>query len=270
MFKKLLRLALAVSMTIVLVAATGQATNQMLSEQDLVDNVNASNLKWSGSAIGGSTKMVTYSEFTTYIQNNGSCGGSSNELMPYSAMTACRILTQTYSPILANASFQSSCASWTLSSITCVSNSSQDTGDTYEVVYNTTTSQAVGTAAQNFTTSGTPTSQTLSFYYRGTVAAANGDHVNCSPAAGSVGVSVKVNNTTFTPTLTLDGAWHQYSTTMSAMVSGSNTFTVTLSGVSTENQTSTYNSQLQEYQCNAPTWTTNNIHFDNAVLTGTW
>lgn len=102
MFKKLLRLALAVSMTIVLVAATGQATNQMLSEQDLVDNVNASNLKWSGSAIAGSTKMVTYSEFTTYISNNGSCGGSSNQLMPYSAMTACRVLASAHSVTIAS------------------------------------------------------------------------------------------------------------------------------------------------------------------------
>lgn len=97
-------------MTIVLVAATGQVTNQMLSEQDLVDNVNAANLKWSGSAIAGSTKMVTYSEFTTYISNNGACGGSSNQLMPYSAMTACRVLlTQHSTGVAPSASTTYSC-----------------------------------------------------------------------------------------------------------------------------------------------------------------
>lgn len=288
MGKKLLRLVLAALMTVVLVAATGQTSNQMLSEQDLVDNVTAGNLKWSGSAITGTTKMVTYSEFTTYISNNAACGGSSNELMSYSAMTACRVLATVHDPIISNPSFASGNTVWTQAGVSgtglyalapVITNATSEDGDSWYDAFTTSTTLSTceasgtvtceGTSAQTFSTGGTPTSQSLSFYYKGAVNTATGDAVNCSPVTGSASVSMKLNSTTYNPTLTLDGSWHQYSTTTTALVNGSNTITFTFTGTTTVNQPSTFHPSTGLYTCST-TRTSNNINIDNIHVVGTW
>jgi hypothetical protein len=95
MASKYVRLIAAALMTIMLVAATGQSSTQMMSMQDLVDNVGAGVFKWSGAAQAGSATMVNESTFAADILNNGSCLGSGNRLISYSEATACRVLTTT-------------------------------------------------------------------------------------------------------------------------------------------------------------------------------
>jgi hypothetical protein len=251
MIKRLMRVAAVALLTLVLVAATGQTAHQMLSMQDLVDNVAAGNFKWSGSAQTGSTLMVTEGTFVADISNNGSCTGPANRLIAYSEAVLCRVLLSTHTPILLNNTYSGgSFSSWTsdtpIYTAPCASgatavgglNTTDQDGDAGfaqggqagSTLCNSSTPTTIG-ASQVFSTTGTPTSQTFSLWYNGETPTSVGDPVNCvGDTTVAYALTVRMNGTV-EQTLsapTLDGTWHQWTGTMTHMVSGSNTLDISV------------------------------------------
>lgn len=87
---KILRRWVLVPLAILLLAV---ASNQCLTRGYLYSEINTL-FSWSGSAQAGwngSLQNATYSDFDTYIANNGSCGGTSLQLITYGAATSCAV-----------------------------------------------------------------------------------------------------------------------------------------------------------------------------------
>ncbi|HEV7180140.1 MAG TPA: hypothetical protein VGN11_09715 [Candidatus Baltobacteraceae bacterium] len=88
-----MRRALAVGLLLFLLGATGQSANQLLSKQDVIDNVNASVFTWSsGQPAGwaGSNQIVTRADIVSALANNGSCAGSATRALTFSEISACK------------------------------------------------------------------------------------------------------------------------------------------------------------------------------------
>jgi hypothetical protein len=169
-------------------------------------------------------QLATNSDFTTYFKNTGSCPGTGSQILSSSQLQACLVLTSVHTPILANHSFASnSFASWTstntsgctVGSVGSVPAPAEDSdggsagftsGNTGCAVSGTSTTP---TLTQTVSVSGTPTSQTFSFYYNFSAHTAPGDP-GCGPQANGTASNLKliVNGTTVSTTVspTNDGA----------------------------------------------------------------
>jgi hypothetical protein len=92
--KKVQSFLLAVLLVFVATAtASDQSAAQVPSYNTMQSLINAGTFIQSNSACNFTGfQATTVSVFTTCIENNGSCAGASNSLMPYSAMVACRVL----------------------------------------------------------------------------------------------------------------------------------------------------------------------------------
>src|SRR5579864_6084837 len=134
--------ALVAVLAIVLMAV---ASNQAITRGYIYSNI-GSLFTWSGTAQtswNGSNQVANYTDFTTFVKNNGSCvpsGLSGAYVIDYGHATACALNSSVHSPILADASFQGACANWTLVGVsgtglastapTC-SNATDEDGDGY-------------------------------------------------------------------------------------------------------------------------------------------
>lgn len=261
-------------------------TSQVITRGYIYSNIGTL-YTWAGTAQAwsGSLQAATEADFCTFIQNNG-CAGKSNLRDITSVQAAAwAVNSSSHSPILTNNTFSPTCTAWSLAAgasfgvaPTCPTSGDADS-DGYYSLFTTAsgtscdasiTTHCNGTTSQTFSIPGTPTSQTVSLWYKGSVATASGDVTNCNPTTGSVGLSLKINSTTISlPTLTFNNAWHStgnISTT--ALVNGSNTITLSETGQTTMNQTSRIVSGNPV--CNPATYTTNTLGVDEVVLTATY
>lgn len=266
------------------IALLGVASNQCITRGFIYSNI-GSLFSWSGSAQtswNGSAQEATYSDFTTFIKNNASCGGpGSTALIDYSHATGCAVNTSAHTPILANNSFAGdvftswsdtttvyggSCATSTAYNSSATSPQDADGGDAVG------SSGATSTCAtglnvtlgiqQTFTIAGTPTSQSWSFYYKWASVDSTG---TCDISGNSANAVLKLNGTTVSTTAapTDDNAWHQVSGTTTLLVNGSNTLSLTVqlqTGVHYTNQTS----------CLGLTYQAQPFYFDHLTLTATY
>lgn len=211
---------------------------------------------------------------------------TTSQLATFNLVHGCAVTTTVHSPLILNNSFALGNVDWTQAASSgtgilgvapvITNETAQD--DTFDDVMTAssatcsanTTTTCQGTSSQTFTISGTPTSQSLKFYYYVTDVAATGDAVNCSPASGYGSLTVKVNSSTYTLSTVTYNSWTFVSPTgFNALVNGSNTITVTFSGQSTNNQSSRFNLTTQVYNCTS-TWTSNKAKIDDIVLTASW
>lgn len=281
-----MRRALAVAL---LLAVLGIASNQALSRNDVYGLV-GTEFTWASSAPAwsGDHTLVTKSDFSTQVKNNGNCapGASSNYVMVYSDMQACAVNTVPvpHSPILANNTFSGgSFASWTADTVggTCTTGTNfagnsgtdedSDSGFTSATSICFTSGATYGMFGfnQTFNIGGTPTSQSYSFWYQAPYIL-TGDPVNCDQNNGFVtNITLKVNGTTVrTISLpTQDTSWHQVTGTTSLLVSGSNTLdlSVQLSGA----KGSTLRFIGGHYICQTTT-ASQPFYVDNFSLTATY
>lgn len=94
--KKLLPVLLALALTFFPSAARPQSSNEMITYAQMQAFINGAGFIQNNPACNFAGQTVTtYGTFTTCIENNGACGGSSTELMPFGAMLSCRVLTST-------------------------------------------------------------------------------------------------------------------------------------------------------------------------------
>lgn len=263
----------------------GVASNQCITRGYIYSQIGTL-FSWSGSSQSswnGSNQVATVSDFTTFIQNNGACTGPSTTLITYGQATACATNSSgaTHTPILANNSFAGgSFASWSSANVGgctgALFNSTSGPDEDGNLGYANATSfscaatPAQVTLVQSFSTGGAPTSQTYSFWYRGTQAV-SGDSA-CTQAFGSASVLVKIGATTIATvsSAVLDGTWHQVSGTMSAMASGANTFTLTATLAGAHGQYSRYNAKIQDYVCTQANYSPQALQVDDFVLSGVW
>jgi hypothetical protein len=255
--------------------------NQAISRGFIYANANGAGsalYTWSGSAPSwnGSIVAASISDFTTYVRNNGSCGTPSGALITYAQSTTCAVNSITHSPILTNNTFTGgSFVSWSSSNTgACGGNpfvgqntSDEDNDNGYALASSLgcTSTAAVITLVQTFTISGTPTSQTYSFWYKA-AQSSFGDPTNCTQGYGGASLALKVNSTIIaTPSLTLDGAWHQISGMTTALVNGSNSLTVTATLSAASGQSSTYIPKYGIYRCVSGS-AAQPIAVDNVVL----
>ena len=250
----LLKGVLAAALTLSLFSVAGAtSSNQVITRGFIYANI-GSLFTWSGSAQTswfGSSQAATYNDFETYVKNSGSCGGSAKMLISYGAATGCAVNTSTHSPIVSCASFSSGCFSpWINNGVpgddqpnACVatagnhdfqnsSGGSQD-GDGYSA------GAAVGTGStnggcvdqfelyQSFSVSGTPTSQSYSFW----VDWSNAQSAGFCKTAGSATVYAKLNGTVIVSNVSAGAAstWNQFSGSTSALVNGTNTLEIVVS-----------------------------------------
>jgi hypothetical protein len=187
------------------------------------------------------------------------------------------------SPILANNTFSGgSFTSWsdTTPSYTgaCTTsngfagvNATDEDGDTGYVTGSTTASTAcsAGTATigltQSFTINGTPTSQSYSFWYYITPAIYNGGSCTGDTPGSYSNLKLVINGTTVSTTASPTGnsAWHQVSGTTTALVSGSNTLTLSITLSS-----SAWRS-IQASCTGTEDFASQSANIDNVVLTAT-
>lgn len=278
--RRALRRLFALGAAIVLL---GTASNQALTRGFIYTNIGTL-FTWSGTAQAwsGSAQEATYTDFTTFIKNNAACGApGAAALIDYSHATACAVNTSVNTPILANHSFAGdvftswsdtttvyggSCATSTAYNSSAASPQDADGGDAVGSSGVTSTC-ATGLNVtlglqQTFTISGTPTSQSWSFYYKWAHVDTTG---TCDIQGASANAVLKLNGTTVSTTAapTDDNAWHQVSGTTTLLVNGSNTLSLTVqlqSGVHYTNQTS----------CLTPTYQAQPFYFDNIALTATY
>lgn len=270
---------LAASLAFLLLAVS---SNQVLTRGYIFSNIGTL-FTWSGTAQAwsGSLQNATEGDFCTWVKNNGCAGESALRDITSSQATSWAVNSSVHSPILANASFQSTCGSWTFAGVsgtglfavapTCATSGDADSDGFYSLFTTSGSSCASsatceGTTAQTVNIAGTPTSQTISFFYKGQIVQATGDSTNCSPQTGTVGLTLKVNSTTITlPTLTKDNTWRSSGNlSITALVNGSNTITFTQSGTATQNQ------NFVTSHCAAFTYSNNTIGVDEVVLTATY
>lgn len=267
---------------LLILALLGLNSNQAVTRGFFFSNIGSS-FSWSGSAQAawsGSTRAATCSDYTTFIHNDGTACSPSNALVQFGFATAHAVNSNpTHTPIVANNTFASGLTPWTSANLSACSGAlfsqnnspGEDPGNGYASSNSLgcTATAAQVTLVQAFTTGGAPTSQTYSFYYNAPIAS-SGDPA-CDQEFGSASLAVKVNSTTLTTiAITPDGAWHQVSGTMSAMVSGSNTltFTATLSGA--RGETNRYNARTLSYACAVANTNPQVLQIDNVVLSGVW
>jgi hypothetical protein len=236
---------LAIALAVVLIASTGQTSNQALSHQDVIDNVAAGNLIWISGQPGGwsgSNQLTTRAEFVANVKNSGSCPGSSAQILAYGDMVSCRVLTSVHTPILANYTFAAgSFSSWSASGSGCttgttalhgVNATGQDgtgyaAGDSGTTCNDNTGTFATLKASQTFTIVGTPTTQSFSFWYLANLTT-QGD-ARCGVDSSSVqAIRLTVNGTTVLTDSapTVNSTWIHETGTTSGLVSGSNTVTI--------------------------------------------
>jgi hypothetical protein len=263
----------------------GVASNQCITRGYIYSQIGTL-FSWSGSSQSswnGSNQVATVSDFTTFVQNNGACTGPSTTLITYGQATACATNSSaaTHTPILANNSFAGgSFVSWSSANVgSCTGalfsslNGGDEDGDggfANASSLGCTTTAAQVTLVQSFSTGGAPTSQTYSFWYKG-AQATSGDS-SCTLQTGSASFVLKIGSTAIATVAspTLDGAWHQVTGTMSAMVSGSNTLTLTATLQGARGQYNRYNPKIQGYICTFAGTAIQQIQVDNFVLSGVW
>lgn len=265
-----------IALTVVF-ATLAIASDQIVTRGYIFSNI-GSGFTWSGSAQSWSGSSVTLScgDWNTYVKNDGTACPASKTVL-YAFASAHAVNQTTHSPILANNTFFGGGFSpWSSTnggscsgSLFAGQNAADQDGDNglvYASSGTCTTGNSV-TLTQTFSISGTPTVQTFSFWYNGP-SVASGDPNNCTQGTGSVGLTVTVNGTTVaTPTLTLDGNWHQVTGTMSALTTGSNTLTFTAALLAAAGTYSRYNPKTQQLVCN--TYTTKvaqTLSLDDIVL----
>lgn len=267
----------------------GVASNQVITRGYIYSNIGTL-YTWSGAAPAwsGSLQNATEGDFCTNVQNNGCAGESALRGITSSQAAAWAVNSTAHSPILANNTFSPTCTSWTLAGVsgtglfadapTCPTSGDQG-GDGYYSLFSTAISSSCsadgtttckGTTSQTVSIAGTPTSQTVSFYYKGIAHTATGDGVNCNPTTGSVTLALAVNGTSITlPTLTLDDTWRSSGNlSITSLVNGSNTITFTTTGKTTFNQGSHLSGG--NTLCNVGTYTQNTMGIDTVVLTATY
>lgn len=267
---------------LLVIGLLGLSSNQAVTRGYFYSNIGTT-FAWSGSAQSewsGSTQAATCSDYSTYIRNDGTACTPSNSLVTYGFATSHAVVSNIHTPILSANTFAGgafypwtsanagSCAGGPFSA-TASTDEDGDNGYAVGSSSGCVATPAQVTLAQTFTTGGAPTSQSYSFYYKAKQAVSGS--ASCTLATGTASLSVKIGSTTIaTPTLTLDGAWHQVSGTTTAMVSGSNTltFTATLAGANGQKQF--YSTQIKNYVCRNAGIAPQTLQIDNVVLTGTW
>jgi hypothetical protein len=282
----------------VLVAYTGLTTwptgSQSLAHGDIAALVGAGQLIWSSNPGWATTdgQNATFNEFETYVKNNGSCGGVSNQIIDSAQAQACRVLTAVHTPILTNNTFAGSFSAWSSSyangatactmAVPTAFNYNSGTGeDGAGYASATSGTNTPGTSAnqcytthtlsQTFSISGSPTSQSYSFWYESPSVGGGGDSSNCSPAYGSATITFKINSTVVqNGSAQLGTAWHQLSGTTTALVNGSNTVTLTVVLNEGVNQSSHFNSTTQIYTCLAGSAVNATFDVDNFALAATY
>jgi hypothetical protein len=117
---------------------------------------------------------------------------------------------------------------------------------------------------QSFTINGTPTSQSYSFWYYITPATYNGGSCTGDTPSSVSNLTLVINGTTVSTTAapTVNSAWHQVSGTTTALVSGSNTLTLTITLSSSKYATN-------QSTCIGTTYQSQSANIDNVVLTAT-
>lgn len=266
------------------IALLGINSNQAVTRGYFFSNIGAG-FSWSGSAQAGwssSIQAATCSDYTTFIRNDGTACTPSTALVQFGFATAHAVNNTIHSPIVANNAFGSGVLSpWTSTNtggctgaLFSISSSGDENGDGYAAQASSlgcTATAAVVTLAQSFTTGGLPTTQTYSLWYKAP-RATSGDPANCSQVVGTATLAVQVNSTTIATTaLTTDGLWHQLTGSLSALVSGANTMTLTATMNGARGSYQKYNPKLQDYVCtNVASATAQSVQVDNVVLSGIW
>lgn len=237
---------------------------------------------WSGSAQSWSesTQAVSCNDWTSYIRNDGTAC-TSGTLIGKTWALAHAVVTVVHSPLLTNPTFNGGgFGSWSSANtggctglLFTGQNSADQDGDAGRAQASSGTCSATPaqvTLAQTFSISGTPTSQTYSFWYMAPLTQ-YGDPVNCTQGTGTASLSLKVNGTTTSlGSVTTDGAWHHLSGTTSALVNGSNTVTVTATIAAALGQTSHYSRADGIYICYGSAAVAQSVNLDDFSLSAVW
>lgn len=190
------------------------------------------------SSWNGSTQAVSCGDWTTYVQNDATAC-TANTLIGLTWANAHAVNSVTHTPILSNNTFfQGNWSPWTsantggctgslFSASMSSSDEDADSGLASAGSLSCYISGSVITLSQTVSISGTPTSQTYSFWYRGSVETA-GDVVTCTQGLGSASLSLTINSVAQSAigVLNLDGNWHQVTGSTTSLATGSNTFTL--------------------------------------------
>lgn len=220
--------------------------NQAIARADVYAGIGTT-YSWSGTAQAWQTdhRLVSHSDFVTFVQNNGACAGASNKILSSSEAAACATLANVHTPILANNSFAAGAITGWSSSFTYAGCGSGGTANAVNAADQDSDSGfasegsgplclngnvAIVSVSQTFTIAGNPSSQRYSVWYNWTPV--NAGDVGCTQVSGAVNnfqVTINGHVQTTIPAPVGDGAWHQVSATTTDLLNGSNTFTVTAS-----------------------------------------
>lgn len=260
------------------------ASNQALSRADVFAGIGTS-YSWSGTAQGWSTdhRLLTRGDITSFLQNNGTCTGSGTALVfTQSMLSACAVIANTHTPILANNTFSGgSVTSWSASysyagctsggTAVAVNGADEDSDSGYadegSGVFCVNGNTVTVALTQSFSIAGNPASQSYSFWYRWTPVV-EGDANNCIQQTGAVNnLQVVINSHTETtiPNPVGDSAWHHVSGTTIDLITGTNTFAVQASVSGARG-----NSLNGQGICSTPNLGAQTLDVDNASLTATW